>query len=771
MSASFDIHPAALAALVEGRHGNPFSILGPHRIGEQGGVSLRVFRPWASVMRAVLPDGSRHDLEKIHNNGFFVVDFPDAQPDDFRYRLELTDYDGDVQVYEDPYRFAPHISEFDRYLWGEGTLLYAYETLGAHPVTHDGVRGVCFTVWAPNAERVSVIGNFNRWDERANPMRLLSGGLWELFIPGLTAGEVYRYDIRSHNHGWRFQKSDPFAFWSEMRPANASIVYDLSGYEWGDADWMTARGQGDLLRKPMSVYEVHLGSWRRHDDGRWLSYRELADQLIPYVQEMGFTHIELLPITEHPFDGSWGYQVTGYFAATSRFGTPHDLMYLIDRAHQAGIGIILDWVPAHFPKDGHGLNFFDGTHLYEHDHPLQREHPDWGTLIFNFGRNEVRNFLLSSALFWLKEYHIDGLRVDAVSSMIYLDFSRSPGQWIPNPYGGRENLDAIYFLREFNEVVHREVHGAFTVAEESTAWPMVSRPTYLGGLGFTFKWNMGWMHDTLEYIKSDPVYRRWKHNKLTFSLMYAFSENFVLSLSHDEVVHMKGALIEKVPGDWWQKFATLRLLFGYMWTHPGKKLLFMGAEFGQWREWSEARPLDWHLLVWETHQGTQRWMRDLNAFYRANPALWEQDFDGAGFQWINADDADNSVYSYVRYAQNRDDFVVVVLNFTPVPRPNYRIGVPRTGLYREVLNSDAVRYGGGNVTNPDPIEAHHHRHLWWDDSLSLTLPPLGIVILRPDPLSPPAELPKAGESHSGFGRIDLPAPSGGEVDVNAGQVG
>ncbi|MCU0476880.1 MAG: 1,4-alpha-glucan branching protein GlgB, partial [Anaerolineae bacterium] len=691
MSATLDIHPAAIAALVEGRHGQPFDILGAHRIAEGGGVSLRAFRPWASAMRALLPDGTRLELERIHPNGLFALDIPDADPDGFRYRLELTDYDGDTQTYDDPYRFAPHMTDFDRYLWGEGTLRYAYESLGAHPLTRDGVSGVCFVVWAPNAERVSVIGNFNRWDERANPMRLLSGGLWELFIPGLATGEVYRYDIRSHNNGWRFQKSDPFAFWSERRPANASVVYDLGGYTWGDGDWMTQRAQRDLLKQPMSVYEVHPGSWRRKDDGSWLSYRELADTLVPYVQEMGFTHIELMPITEHPFDGSWGYQVTGYFAATSRFGTPHDLMYFIDKAHQAGIGILLDWVPAHFPKDGHGLNFFDGTHLYEHEHPMQREHPDWGTLIFNFGRNEVRNFLLASALFWLREYHIDGLRVDAVSSMIYLDFSRSHGQWIPNKYGGRENLEALQFLRDFNELVHTEAPGAFTVAEESTSWPMVSRPTYLGGLGFTFKWNMGWMHDTLEYIKSNPIYRRWKHNKLTFSMMYAFSENFVLSLSHDEVVHLKGALIEKVPGDWWQKFATMRLLLGYMWTHPGKKLLFMGGEFGQWREWSEARQLDWHLLVWETHQGLQRWTRDLNAFYQASRALWELDFDGAGFQWINADDADNSVYSYVRYAQDRDDFVVVVCNYTPLPRSNYRIGVPQAGTYREVMNSDAVQ--------------------------------------------------------------------------------
>jgi len=767
MTSAFDIHPAALAALVEGRHGSPFDILGPHPLGEAGGVSLCAFRPWASAMSAVTRDGTRHTMQKLHANGLFGLDLPEQAADKFHYYLEMTDFDGDVTSYDDPYRFDALMTDFDRHLWAEGKLLYAYKSFGAHPVIHQGVAGVNFVVWAPNAERVSLIGLFNRWDERAHPMRLHAGGLWELFVPGLTGGEVYRYDIRSHNHGWRFQKSDPFAFWSEKRPANASVIYDFNGYQWDDVQWMENRGQGNVTKKPMSTYEVHLGSWKRKDDGSWLTYRELADDLIPYIADLGFTHIELMPITEHPFDGSWGYQVTGYFAATSRFGTPHDLMYFIDKAHQAGIGIILDWVPAHFPKDGHGLNFFDGTHLYEHDHALQREHPDWGTLIFNFGRNEVRNFLLASALFWLKEYHIDGLRVDAVSSMIYLDFSREGGQWIPNRYGGRENLEALYFLREFNEVVHREAPGAVTIAEESTAWPMVSRPTYLGGLGFTFKWNMGWMHDTLEYIKTDPIYRRWKHNKLTFSLMYAFSENFVLSLGHDEVVHLKGALIEKVSGDWWQKFATMRLLFGYMWAHPGKKLLFMGGEFGQWREWSEARQLDWHLLVWETHQGMQRWLRDLNAFYKATPALWELDFEGSGFQWINADDADNSTYSFIRYAENRDDFVVVVCNFTPIPRSNYRIGVPRYGTYREVLNSDSIPYGGGNVTNPDPIEAQDYRHLGWDISVTLTIPPLGVVILQPI-YAPKINVPQVGETTSGFGLIDLPAPV---IDTNAGQVG
>jgi 1,4-alpha-glucan branching enzyme len=728
MALELDIHPSALSALVEGRHGQPFEILGAHAL-DSGGVRVCAFRPWAAGMALQMPDGTRLEMQRVHENGLFAVILPDAEMP-LSYRLEQTDVLGSVLDYDDPYRFSPYTSEFDRHLWGEGRLLYAYDALGAHVVEHEGARGVVFAVWAPNAERVSVIGEFNRWDERAHPMRLLTGGIWELFVPGLDTGVVYRFDIRSHNQGWRFQKSDPFGYLTEVRPANASIVYDLKGYDWGDADWMASREEGTPLNKPMAVYEVHLGSWRRHDDGSWLTYTEMADQLVSYVKEMGFTHIEMMPITEHPFDGSWGYQVTGYFAATSRFGEPKDLMYLIDQCHQNGIGVLLDWVPAHFPKDGHGLNYFDGTHLFEHDHPLQREHPDWGTLIFNFGRNEVRNFLLSSALFWLKEFHFDGLRVDAVSSMIYLDFSREAGRWIANKYGGRENLEAIAFLREFNEVVHREVPGAVTIAEESTSWPMVSRPVYLGGLGFTFKWNMGWMHDTLDYIKLNSIYRRYHHDKVTFSLWYAFSENFMVSLSHDEVVHLKGALIEKVSGDWWQKFATQRALFGYMYTHPGKKLMFMGMEFGQWREWSEARQLDWHLNVWETHQGLTAWMKDLNAFYTANKALWEQDFTAEGFQWINANDSDQSVFSYIRYSQDHDDFVVVAINFTPVVRSGYRIGVPVGGTYLEVLNSDALKYGGGGVTNDGPLEAQDQRVLQWETSLSLTIPPLGMVILR-----------------------------------------
>ncbi|MEB2365962.1 MAG: 1,4-alpha-glucan branching protein GlgB [Chloroflexota bacterium] len=730
MALDIEIHPDAVAALVEGRHGAPFDLLGPHAV--DGGVAVRAFRPWAKELAVVLPDGAQHPMEKIHTDGLFSVVVDGAVMEGFAYRLKQTDFEGVITEVDDPYRFGPLMSDVDLYLWGEGNLLYAYDAFGAHVVEHEGVRGVNFAVWAPNALRISIIGGFNRWDERGLPMRMRTGGVWELFVPGIGEGEVYRYDIRSHNQGWRFQKSDPFAFFSEVRPANASIVTDLSGYRWGDSAWMEARAQSDPLKKPMAIYEVHLGSWQRHDDGSWLTYTELADKLITYVKDMGYTHIELMPVTEYPYDGSWGYQVTGYFAATSRYGTPHQLMALIDAAHQAGIGVILDWVPAHFPKDGHGLNYFDGTHLYEHEHPLQREHPDWGTLIFNFGRNEVRNFLLASALFWLKEYHVDGLRVDAVSSIIYLDFSREQGQWIPNRYGGRENLDAISFLRQFNEVVHREAPGAITIAEESTAWPMVSRPIYIGGLGFTLKWNMGWMHDTLEYLKADPIYRRWKHDKITFSLFYAFSENFVLSLSHDEVVHLKGSMINKAPGDWWQKFATVRLLFGYMYTHPGKKLNFMGSEIGQWREWSEARQLDWHLLSWDTHQSLQNWCKRLNAFYCNEPSLWQHDFDFHGFNWIDANDNENSVFSYVRYADDKDDLLIVIASWTPVVRYDYRIGVPKPGTYREVLNSDAAEFGGGGVGNPEPLHSQEHRHHEWEHSLTLTVPPLAVIVLRPD---------------------------------------
>jgi 1,4-alpha-glucan branching enzyme len=625
------------------------------------------------------------------------------------------------------------LTDYDLHLLSEGRHLFTYEKLGAHLVEIDGVKGVRFAVWAPNARAVSVIGNFNGWNGQSHPMQMHGmSGIWETFVPSIGEGEIYKYAILSNHNDYYVEKADPYAFAAERRPRTASVVANIDSYKWRDEKWMNSRAERSLLDVPMSVYEVHLGSWRRNGNNKWLTYRDLAYELVEYVKKMNYTHIELMPVAEHPFDGSWGYQITGYYAPTARYGKPADFMYLIDACHQNGISVILDWVPAHFPKDQHGLAFFDGTHLYEHADPRQGEQPDWGTLVFNFGRNEVRNFLLSNALFWLKKYHIDGLRVDAVSSMLYLDFSRKAGEWVPNQYGGRENLEAIHFLREVNEVVHREVPGAITVAEESTSWPMVSRPLYVGGLGFTFKWNMGWMHDTLDYIKIDPVYRRYHHNKMTFSMMYAFSENFVLSLSHDEVVHLKGSLINKVPGDWWQKFATLRLLFGYQYMHPGKKLTFMGQEFGQWSEWSEAKSLDWYLLNWPTHTRMQWWVRDLNRFYREQPALYERDFSNEGFRWIEANDAEQSVFTYMRFAADPDDFLVVSCNFTPVPRYNYRIGVPTAGHYSELLNSDSSHYGGGNVGNNGGLHTNSTPWHQYDQSLSLTLPPLGMVVLKLD---------------------------------------
>lgn len=727
-----NIHPDAIQNLLNGDHGDPFALLGPHPAGE-GRVSIRAFRPAAKTAHVVRDDtDQRIAMTRLHDGGFFeaTVEAPWPMP---RYRIEIATHDGRTESGVDPYALKSLLGEMDLYLLNEGRHWQSYEKLGSHLREIDGVKGVHFAVWAPNAYRVSVIGPFNNWDARVHPMRFHPGsGIWELFVPGLEEWTLYKYDLRSRTNGYRTEKNDPYGFGSEMRPRTASLVVDLDRYAWNDAAWMAARAKDSPLNRPMSIYEVHLGSWRRKTNGaEWLTYHELADQLIPYVKDMGYTHIELMPIMEHPLDMSWGYQVTGYFAVTSRYGTPHDFMYFVDRCHQHGIGVIADWVPAHFPKDGFALSYFDGTHLYEHADPRKGEHPDWGTYIFNYGRNEVRNFLISNALFWLKKYHIDGLRVDAVSSMLYLDFGRRDGEWLPNEYGGNENLEAIRFLQEANAVIHQEAPGAVTIAEESTAWPMVSRPTYLGGLGFTLKWNMGWMHDTLDYISKDPIHRRWHHNNLTFSLMYAFSENFVLSISHDEVVHGKGSLMGKIPGDWWQKFATLRLLHGYQVTHPGKKLMFMGGEFGQWREWSEVRSLDWHLIEqFDTHRRLQAWVRDLNHFYQGQPALWQHDFDPQGFRWIEANDADQSVYSYLRFADDPADFLVVALNFTPVPRYDYRIGVPEWGFYREVLNSDSDAYGGGNVGNlggrhTDPVGWHSFPH-----SLSLTIPPLGMVILK-----------------------------------------
>ena len=628
------------------------------------------------------------------------------------------------------------LTEFDLHLIGEGSHYKKYEKLGSHIREVEGVKGVHFVVWAPNAEAVSVIGDFNGWDSGSHPMQSLGdSGIWEIFIPGLGEGTLYKFEIRSRFSSYVTQKADPFGFYFEVRPKSASIVYDIEGYGWDDSHWMARRAERNWLESPLAIYEVHLGSWMRGAKGSdgWLSYRELAERLIPYVKELGYTHIQLLPITEHPLDASWGYQTLGYFAPTSRFGAPKDFMYFIDRCHQEGIGVVLDWVPAHFPTDGHGLGFFDGTCLYEHADPKKGFHPDWGTKIFNYGRNEVRNFLISNAMFWFEKYHLDGLRVDAVASMLYLDYSRKEGEWIPNMYGGRENLEAIDFLKKFNEVSHQYHPGILTIAEESTAWPNVSRPTYIGGLGFSMKWNMGWMNDTLEYFSKEPVHRKYHHNHLTFSLLYAFTENFVLPLSHDEVVHGKGSLLNKVPGDMWQKFANLRLLYGFMYGHPGKKLLFMGGEFGQWDEWNVDKSLDWHLLEYEPHKGLQRFVRDLNGIYRAEPSLYEIDFDHKGFEWIDFHDVEGSIVSFLRRAKTHDDFTVFVYNFTPVPRQQYRLGVPKSGFYREILNSDSSLYWGSNMGNAGGVYAENAPFQHRPYSITFTLPPLSVLMFKPAP--------------------------------------
>jgi 1,4-alpha-glucan branching enzyme len=625
------------------------------------------------------------------------------------------------------------LTEHDIYLFKEGSHFTLYEKLGSHPAPLDGEPGVRFGVWAPNAASVSVIGDFNEWDSQAHPLqvRVDGSGIWEGFIPDLRVGTVYKYHISSCYHNYQVDKGDPYAYAWEVAPRTASIVADLS-YEWGDIEWMANRRERNALDAPLSIYEAHPGSWRRvpEEKNRFLNYRELAHELAAYAKQMGFTHVELTPIMEHPFYGSWGYQVIGYFAPSSRYGSPQDFMYLVDYLHQQGIGVILDWVPSHFPSDEHGLVYFDGTHLYEHADPRQGFHPDWNSYIFNYGRKEVQSFLISNALYWLEKYHVDGLRVDAVASMLYLDYSRRPGEWIPNEYGGRENLAAIEFLKRFNEVVYQTYPDVQTIAEESTSWPMVSRPIYIGGLGFGLKWNMGWMHDTLEYFSQDPIHRKYHHNQLTFSIWYAFAENFVLSLSHDEVVHGKGSLLGRLPGDEWLKLANLRLLFGYMYGHPGKKLFFMGGEFGQWREWNHDASLDWHLLDHPGHQGVQRWVGDLNQFYRREPALYEQDFQPEGFEWVDFHDAENSMLSFLRRGRAPEEQILVVCNFTPVPRTNYRVGVPEEGFWKEMLNSDAQVYGGSGYGNfggmeASPVASHGKYY-----SLSLNVPPLGVVFLK-----------------------------------------
>jgi 1,4-alpha-glucan branching enzyme len=721
---------ALLEALAEARHADPFGALGPHV--DPRGVVIRALIPTAAHIAVTRNGSSPVAMTRRHSAGIFEALLPDTReiPD---YRLSVSYFGGGAAEIDDPYRYGRVLSDYDLYLFGEGKHTRIYDKLGAHPMTVGGAAGVHFAVWAPNARRLSVVGDFNAWDGRRHPMRSLgASGVWEIFMPGIGLGERYKFEILTR-HGEVVLKGDPFGFAFELPPQNASIVC-APAYEWNDGAWMTAReSHGSWFSRPFAAYEVHLGSWARipEEGNRYLTYAELAARLIPYVKEMGYTHIELLPVMEHPFSGSWGYQVVGFFAPTSRFGEPQEFKAFVDACHANGIGVILDWVPGHFPKDAHGLAQFDGTALFEHADPRQGEHREWGTLIFNYGRNEVRNFLLANALFWLHEYHVDGLRVDAVASMLYLDYSRNEGEWLPNRYGGRENIDAINFLREMNTLTHAEQPGSITVAEESTAWPSVSRPTYLGGLGFTYKWNMGWMNDILEYVTKDPVHRRWEHRHLTFSLLYAFTENFILPFSHDEVVHGKGSMFGKIPGDDWQKAATLRALYGFMYAHPGKKLMFMGCEFGQTREWNYDHSLDWHALDQPLHKGLRQFVKDLNRIYGAEHALHEVDFDPAGFQWIDCNDSENSVVSFLRRAKDGKDVLVAIANFTPVPREGYRIGVPVGGPYLELLNSDSQVYGGGNVGNggvvfTEPIASHGHNY-----SLRLHLPPLGFLLLKP----------------------------------------
>jgi 1,4-alpha-glucan branching enzyme len=719
-----------LEKFLAGSHSDPFRILGPHRVGDD--LVIRLFRPDAREVSVVSSSDGAKEIaaDRTHPDGFFQAVLP-GERRGCDYRVRVIRWDGSEHATRDPYCYGTIMGEVDLHLFAEGNHLEIYKKFGAHLRTIGDEEGVYFAVWAPNAQRVSVVGDFNSWDGRVHPMRkLLGSGVWELFLPGVKEGAHYKFEIRTYL-GVLLLKSDPFAFFNQHGLETSSLVYNLSRYQWGDGDWMEARRSKSWHRSAISIYEVHLGSWRRRaEEGeRFLSYLEFAETLLPYVLEMGYTHIELLPVAEHPFEGSWGYQVTNYYAPTSRFGNPDEFRHFVDKCHQSGIGVIMDWVPAHFPKDTHALAEFDGTDLYEHMDPRQGEHQDWGTLIFNFGRNEVRNFLIGNALFWLDQYHIDGLRVDAVASMLYLDYSRKAGEWIPNVFGGRENLDAVYFLKRVNEVCYERFPGAMTIAEESTAWPGVSQPTYLGGLGFGFKWNMGWMHDFLHYMSLDPIYRRFHHSNITFSLIYAFHERFILVLSHDEVVHGKGSLISKMPGDEWQKFANLRMFFAWMYGHPGKKLLFMGSEFGQWREWNHDRSLDWYLTQLPRHDGLRRLVQHLNYIYRNEPALWDLDDMHEGFEWIDFHDADNSVVSFLRRS-HEGETIVFLVNATPMVRYGYRLGVPEAGFYREIINTDAETYGGSNVGNLGGFEAEELPWQGRSHSLMISLPPLATIAFK-----------------------------------------
>jgi 1,4-alpha-glucan branching enzyme len=711
-----------MAKIAAARHHDPFTVLGRH------------FENGKTVVRAYIPDTDSvslpeidQPLQRVGDTDFFEWHGDGSGLPAF-YTLERVDGQGNRQRFHEPYLFPPSVSDFDLHLFGEGRHLHAYQVFGAHVMELEGIRGVRFATWAPNAERVSVIGDFNAWDGRRHAMRSRGGsGVWELFIPGLDDGTLYKFEIRNRGSGAISQKFDPYAQGSELRPRTGACVTS-SRYQWHDSDWLAQREEKHWLHQPISVYEVHLGSWRRGDGGSFLNYRELAHQLVNYVKQTGFTHIELLPITEHPLDASWGYQTIGYFVPTRRFGSPDDFRYFVDYCHRHGIGVYLDWVPAHFPKDEHGLARFDGSALYEHEDPRLGEHPDWGTLIFNYGRNEVRNFLISSAIYWLKEFHIDGLRVDAVASMLYLDYSREDDQWMPNIHGGNENLDAISFLRELNTVTHREHPGTVVIAEESTAWPQVTRPVNIGGLGFSMKWNMGWMHDSLAYFSQEPVYRSFHHDQLTFGLLYLFTENFVLPFSHDEVVHGKASMLYKMPGDEWQRFANLRLLYTYMFTYPGKKLLFMGCEFGQGSEWNFDKALDRYVLEYAGHEGVKKLVSDLNGLYQQRSELYAHEFEHNGFEWIDCHDSQQSVISFLRKAGDR--FVVVILNFTPVPREHYRVGVPTEGTYQEIFNSDSEYYHGTNMGNLGELQTDNTPWMNRPCSISLTLPPLAGVVLE-----------------------------------------
>ena len=717
--------------IVNGEHSDPHTVLGMHEMEEDGrkAVVVRAFLPHAAGITVIDYANKRkkYTMERLHADGFFEVTIADRE-EWFRYQLEYTDADGNTWRSYDPYSFSPTLSEFDRHLFGAGTHYEIYEKMGGRLMTHEGARGAAFSVWAPNAKAVSVIGDFNNWDARRSPMRRLGeSGIWELFLPAAAEGDKYKFHVTQCD-GRVVDKTDPYGVYAEVRPNNASVLYPLKRYKWKDRRWMTARRKYDFRAAPMNIYEVHLGSWKRAEGNRFLSYTELAEQLIPYVKEMGYTHIEMLPVEEHPFDGSWGYQVTGYYAPTSRYGSPDEFKQFVDACHQNGISVILDWVPAHFPKDDFALARFDGTALYEHQDPRLGEHIQWGTYIFNYGRKEVANFLLANALYWMDIFHIDGLRVDAVASLLRLDFCKEEGQWLPNVYGGSENLEAIEFLKHMNSVIAEREPGALMIAEDSTAWPGVTKKVNEGGLGFSLKWNMGWMNDFLSYIKLDPIYRKYHQNKLTFGMAYHYAENFVLVLSHDEVVHTKSSMIGKMPGDVWQSFANLRLSYGFMMGHPGKKLLFMGGEFAQYSEWSEARSLDWHLLQYADHQEMQAYVKELNHLYTEEPAFWAEDFDPNGFQWIECDDAESSIVSFVRRSQEKE--LVFLCNFTPVVHRGFSLGVPQEGVYHERLNSDAARFGGSDVINAVPLQSRAEPAGRCPFRVELDVPPLGMVILE-----------------------------------------